>query len=128
MTWTHARGSCTQGDLNPQSEFFEFSQRLCIALDIVDRIMRMRCDPKLFPFGRFGGVPDEAGIQITNPTTGKSEWVFSDETVEVIIDKLPVEREVVRHKDWPTLCVLRQPSGESLQDCFRIVKTQVLFA
>lgn len=50
--------------LNLKPEFPEFFQGLSIAAGVIHRIMRVLRKAKLFPFGRFGRILDEAGLEI----------------------------------------------------------------
>src|SRR6266516_3547390 len=86
---------------NRQAQFPELLQGFGITAGIVHGIVRVFCDAILFPFRSLGHVFDQAGIKIADPTSGKTEWVSTEKAVEVVIDELPVERDVVRHKDRP---------------------------
>jgi len=61
---------------------------------------------KHFPFGRLGHVFDQASVMIADSPSGEAERVSPEKTVEVVIDELPVERDVVRHQDSAAFGVL----------------------
>ena len=115
-----------ESNLEPQLP--ELSQRFSIPAGVVHGIVRMLGDAILFPLRRLRRIFDKASIKIADPATGKSERVPTEETVKVVIDELPVERDVVGNKDSPALGVLFQPSGEGFHDRFGIIKSKVLFA
>src|SRR5436190_6725020 len=88
--------------------------------------MSVRGLSQLLP--RRKGVFDEPRIKVANAPTGMTERVAPEECVEVIVDPLPVEREVVADKDRPSGTDLFEPLSESLHDIGGIVKRFVLLA
>ena len=109
-----------------QTEFLKPFQSLSVAFRIIHGIVGVGGDPILFPLRRFRRVLDHAGIEIADAAAGKSKRVASKKPVEVVIDELPIERNVVRYKYRPTFGVLSQPVAESFHHGFRIIESHVL--
>src|ERR1043166_6669329 len=89
--------------------------------------MRVLGDTILFPLSCFVGVLHQTGVDISDSPTGKAEGVAAEETMEVIIDELPVEGEVVRNKDGAAFGVLIQPDCEFLHNFLWIIEGEVWF-
>src|SRR6266446_2002868 len=111
-----------------QTQFLELLQSLRVAPRIIHGIVGVRGDAIFLPLRRLGRVLDHAGVKITDSAAGETEWVASKEAMEIIIDELPVERDVVRDKNRATLGVLLQPCRKMFHHDFRFSKTQMLFA
>src|SRR5207244_9690498 len=63
----------------------------------------------------------------TDTPTRKSERVPTEKPMEVVIDELPVEREIVGDEYWAAFSSFTKPPGEVVHDSLRIVKSHVLF-
>ncbi len=92
--------------------------KLRIAPGVVHRIVHVLGDAIFLPLRPFECIPDEAGVKIADPPAGKTERVSSQKTVEVVIDELPIEREIVGHEDRQALGMLVQSQGEHLHHRF----------
>jgi hypothetical protein len=93
LRFVHARNVS-----NPKPEFTELLQSFGITAGIVHGIMGVFGHAILFPFRRLGHVFDLSGIKIADSSSGEAEWITPEETVEVVIDELPVERNVIATK------------------------------
>jgi hypothetical protein len=111
---------------NLETKFPELLQRFGVTPGVVHGIVGMFGDAIFLSLSRFGRVFDQAGIKIPDATAGKSKWVSAKKTMEVVIDELPVERNVVRYKNGPYFGVLFQPSREGFHHRFRVVKAKML--
>ena len=52
-------------------------------------------DPIFFPFGGFGRVFNQAGVEISDSAAGKTEGISSGKLMEVIIYELPIIGDIV---------------------------------
>src|SRR5438552_18449621 len=83
--------------LKPQ--VFELSQGLRIAPGIIHRVVCVLGQPVLFPFRRFMGVLHQTGVKVADAPARKPKRVMAEETMEVVIDELPIKGRIVRDKN-----------------------------
>ena len=51
---------------------------------------------QFFPLIIQAGIHFHSAIQVSNPASGKSEWISPTEIMKIIIDPLPVEKQDYR--------------------------------
>jgi hypothetical protein len=113
---------------NLETKFPELLQRFGVTPGVVHGIVGMFGDAIFLSLSRFGRVFDQAGIKIPDATAGKSKWVSAKKPMKVVIDELPVERHIVRHKNGPPPGVLFQPCREGFHHRFRVIEAKLLLA
>ena len=107
--------ACEQSKLNFQPKLPELLQRLRISSRIVHWIMRVLRHTIFLPLSRSVNVFHQPGIDISNPSARETERISAQESMEVVVNELPIKRQVVRDKNRAPFGVLVQPRRECFQ-------------
>src|SRR5207244_4154067 len=113
---------------NLQSEVPEFSQRLSIAPRIIHRIVRVRRYSIFFPFRRFRRVLNQPRVKVANPSPREAERIVPEKPMEIVIDELPIERNVVGNENRTAAALRVEPRGKFFHDGFRIITGEMPLA
>src|SRR4029077_19887618 len=111
---------------NLKAHPFHFQKGLCVALRIVDRMMRVGSFSQVFEV--LEGVLHQPLVEGAEIRAGVAERIAIREVPEIPVDELPIEPVVITDEEWTPLASLVHPHGEILHHLLGIVERHRLFA